>query len=104
MFLAILIGEALLPRNETVWMYLSIRFVPVLRYVVGRWLNGRLGYIARLCLPRVLRGLLTVTAVSVLSVSIADLTPRYHRRAADIYSLFTGIEVLGWAVPRNHVV
>jgi hypothetical protein len=72
-------------------MYLSIPLVPFVWYGVGRWLDGLLGHVARLCLPRILRGLLTVSAVGVLSVSVAGLTPLYHHRTADTYWVFTGI-------------
>jgi hypothetical protein len=89
-FLAVLIGFVLLPRNETAWMYVSIPFVPFVWYAIGRWLDGLLGYAARVRLPRILRGLLTVTAVGVLGVSIAGLTPLYHHRTADTYWVFTG--------------
>ncbi len=95
MFLATLIGAVVVPRDEAAWMYLSIPLVPFVWYVIGRWLDGLLGYIARVCLPQILRKLLAVTAVGVLGVSIAGLTPLYHHRTADTYWVFTGIAI--WA-------
>lgn len=95
MFLATLIGAVLLPHNETAWMYLSIPLVPFVWYAIGRWLDGLVGYSARLCLRRILRALLTVTAASALSLSIAGLTPLYHHRTADTYSAFMGFAL--WA-------
>ncbi len=94
-FVATLIGAVLLPRNEAAWMYLSIPLVAFVWCAIGRWLDGLLGYIPRVCLPRTLRGLVTVTAVGILGVSIAGLTPLYHHRTADTYWIFTGIAL--WA-------
>jgi hypothetical protein len=91
MFLAILTGAVLLPHNDTAWMYLSIPLVPLVWYAIGRWLDGLLGYIARLRVPRILRGLLSVTAVGALMVSIAGITPLNHHRTPDTYWVLTGI-------------
>ena len=91
MFIAILIGAVLFPRNDTAWMYTSIPLVPLVWYAIGRWLDGILGYSVRLRLPRVLRGLLAVPAVVVLCVSIAGLTPLNHHRTADTYCVLTGL-------------
>ncbi len=83
MFVAMLIGAVLFPRNETAWLYMSIPLVPLVWYAIGRWLDGLLGYRARLRLPRILRGLLAVPAAVALFVSVASLTPLYHHRTAD---------------------
>lgn len=91
MFLAILVGAVVLHQNENAWMYLSIALVPFLWYFIGRWLDGLLGYIAVLRVPRILRGLLNVLAIVVLCVSITGLTPLYHHRTADTYWVFTGL-------------
>jgi hypothetical protein len=91
MFVASLICAVLVPRSETAWMYTSVPFVPLLWYPIGRWLDGIFGYIPRLCLPRILRGLLAVPAVGVLLVSIGGLTPLYHHRTADSYWVFSGL-------------
>ena len=91
MFLAILIGAVLLPQNDTAWMYLSIPLVPLVWYAIGRWLDGLLGDIARLRVPRILRGLLSVTAVGALMVSMAGATPLNHHRTPDTYWVLTGI-------------
>lgn len=91
MFLAIMIGAVVLHQNENAWMYLSIAFVPFLWYLIGRWLDGLLGFVARLRIPRVLRGFLNVVAIFILGVSIAGLTPLYHHRTADTYWVFTGL-------------
>ena len=72
-------------------MYLSIAFVPFLWYFIGRWLDGLLGYIALLRVPRILRGLLNVLAIAVLCVSITGFTPLYHHGTADTYWVFTGL-------------
>jgi hypothetical protein len=68
MFVAMLFGAVLFPRNETAWLYTSVPLVALVWYAIGRWLDGVLGYSARLCLPRILRGLLSVLAVGVLVV------------------------------------
>ena len=91
MFLAVLLGAVVLHQNENAWMYLSIAFVPFLWYIIGRWLDGLLGSIARLRVPRILRGLLKVVAIFILGVSVAGLTPLYHHRTADTYWVFTGL-------------
>jgi hypothetical protein len=91
MFVASLICAVLVPRSETAWMYTSVPFVPLLWYPIGRWLDGIFGYIPRLCLPRILRGLLAVPAVGALLVSIGGLTPLYHHRTADSYWVFSGL-------------
>jgi hypothetical protein len=43
MFVATLIGAVLFPLNETAWLFTSIPFVPLVWYVIGRWLDGLLG-------------------------------------------------------------
>lgn len=91
LFVATLIGAVLIPRNEAAWLYTSVPLVPLVWYAVGRWLDGLLGYITRLYLPRILRGLLSVLAIGVLLVSIAGLTPLYHHRTADTYWIFSGL-------------
>jgi hypothetical protein len=91
MFVAMLIGAVLFPRNDAAWLYTSVPFVPLVWYAIGRWLDGLLGYRARLCLPRILRGLLTVLAYLVLLMSMAGLTPLYHHRTADTYWMFSGL-------------
>jgi hypothetical protein len=91
MFAAILIGAVLVPRSETAWLYTSVPFVPLLWYAIGRWLDGLSGYSARLCLPRILRGLLAVPAYGVLLVSMAGLTPLYRHRTPDTYWAFSGL-------------
>lgn len=91
MFLAILTGAVLLPQNDTAWIYLSIPLVPLVWYAIGRWLDGLLGYIARLRVPRILRGLLSVTAVGALMVSMAGITPLNHHRTSDTYWVLAGI-------------
>ena len=52
MFVAMLIGAALFPRNDAAWLYTSVPLVPLVWYAIGRWLDGLLGYVARLGLPR----------------------------------------------------
>lgn len=91
MFLATLISAALFPRNETAWMYTSIPLVPFVWYAIGRWLDGLIGYSARLRLSRILRRSLTVPAFWVLCVSVAGLTPLYRHRTADTYWVFSGL-------------
>ena len=91
MFVAMLIGAVLTPRNDAAWLYTSVPLVPLVWYAVGRWLDGLLGYITPLYLPRILRGLLSVLATGVLFVSIAGLTPLYHHRTADTYWIFSGL-------------
>ena len=91
MFVASLIGAVLVPGSETAWLYTSVPFVPLLWYPIGRWLEGIFGYIPRLYLPRILRGLLAVPALGVLLVSIGGLTPLYHHRTADSYWVFSGL-------------
>jgi hypothetical protein len=91
MFVATLIGAVLFPLNETAWLYTSIPFVPLVWYAIGRWLDGLLGYSARLRLPRILRGLLAVPAGLVLCVSLAGFTPLYHHRTTDTYWIFSGL-------------
>lgn len=91
MFVATLIGAALFPRNDAAWLYTSLPLVPLVWYSIGRWLDGLLGYIARLCLPRILRRWFTVLAIWVLFVSTAGLTPLYHHRTLDTYWIFSGV-------------
>jgi hypothetical protein len=91
MLFAILIGTVVLHQNEAAWMYLSIPLVPFLWYVIGRWLDGLLGYVARLRVPRILRGSLKLAAMFVLVVSLAGFTPLYRHRTADTYWVFTGL-------------
>jgi hypothetical protein len=77
MFFAILVGAVVLHQNENAWMYLSIVFVPFLWYFIGRWLDGLLGYIARLRIPPTLRGLLNVAArENHISVTDGRITGR----------------------------
>jgi hypothetical protein len=91
MFVAMLIGAVLFPRNDAAWLYTSVPLVPLVWYAIGRWLDGLLGYSARLCLPPILRGSVTVLAVGVLFVSVAGLTPLYHHRTVDTYWIFSGL-------------
>jgi hypothetical protein len=91
MFVASLIGAVLFPRNDTAWLYTSIPFVSLVWYAIGRWLDGLLGYGARLRLPQILRGLLAVPAGVVLCVSLACFTPQYHHRTADTYWISSGL-------------
>jgi hypothetical protein len=91
MFVATLIGAVLFPLNETAWLFTSIPFVPLVWYVIGRWLDGLLGYCARLRLPRILRTLLAVPAGLVLCVGLGGFTPLYHHLTADTYWMFSGL-------------
>ena len=91
MFVAMLICVILFPQNDAAWMYTSIPLVPLIWYAIGRWLDGLLGYSARLRLPRNLRGLLSVSAGWVLFASTAGLTPLYHHRTPDSYWVFSGL-------------
>jgi len=91
MFVAMLIGALLFPRNDAAWLYTSVPLVPLVWYAIGRWFDGLLGYGPRLRLPPILRGLLTVSAYFVFLVSMAGLTPLYHHRTADSYWLFSGL-------------
>jgi hypothetical protein len=93
MFLAILIGAVLIHQNETAWMYLSIQLAAYVWYVIGRWLDGLLGYFARLRVPRIVRGLLIVSGTTVLCISLAGLMPLYHHRTADTYWVFTELSL-----------
>jgi hypothetical protein len=86
---AVLIGAVLFPRNETAWLYTSIPLVPLLWYVIGRWLDGLLGYSTRLSLPAILRVSVAVPAVGVLCVSLAGITSLNHHRTADTYWVLT---------------
>jgi hypothetical protein len=90
MFAATLIGAVFFPRNEAAWLYTSVPLVPLVWYCIGRWLDGLLGYSARLCLPRILRKSFTVLAIGVLFLSAVGLTPLYHHRAPDTYWIFGG--------------
>lgn len=90
MFLALLIGGVLFPRNEMAWMYVSIAFVPPVWYCIGRWLDGLLGYIAPLRLSRTLRGLVALPSAGFLCLAVGGVTPLYHHRTTDSYWVFTG--------------
>lgn len=90
MFVATLIGTIFFPRNDVAWLYTSVPLVALVWYCIGRWLDGLLGYSARLCLPRILRKLSTVLAIGVLLVSTSWLTPLYHHRTPDTYWIFSG--------------
>jgi hypothetical protein len=91
MFMATLICAVLFPSNDSAWMYMSIPFVPLVWYVIGRWLDGLLEYGPRLSLPGILRRILSVPAVIVLCVSIVGLTPLYHHRTPDSNWAFTSM-------------
>ena len=91
MFVAMLIGAVLYPRSETAWLYTSFPLVPLVWYAIGGWLDGLLGYSARLRVPWILRRLLIVPAVGVLFVSVAGLTPLYHHGTADTNWIFSGL-------------
>ena len=91
MLVAMLIGAVLFPRSEAAWLYTSVPLVPLVWYAVGRWLDGLLGYIARLNLPWILRRLLSLPAVGALLVGIAGLTPLNRHRTADTYWVFSGL-------------
>jgi hypothetical protein len=91
MFLAAVIAAVLFPLNDRALMYISIAFVPLVWYVIGKWLDGILGYCERLRLPGPLRGLLALPAVGILCVSMAGLTPLYHHRTANTYWVFIGL-------------
>jgi hypothetical protein len=95
MFLATIFAAVLFPRSDTAWMYISIVFVPLVWFVLGRWLDGVLGYSDRLQLSGTVRKLLAVPALGVFCVSIAGFTPLYHHRTADSYWVFTGS--LAWS-------
>jgi len=90
MFAATLIGSVFFPRNDAAWLYTSVPLVPLVWYCIGRWLDGLLGYSARVCLPRILRKLLTVLAIGVLFLGGAGLTLLYHHRTPDTYWIFGG--------------
>ena len=91
MFLATLISAILFLRNDTAWLYASIPFVPLVWYVIGRWLDGLLGYCNRVRLPRLLRQLIAVPSGVLLCVSLAGFTPLYHHRTADTSWMFSGL-------------
>ncbi len=90
MFVAGLVGAVLLPQHGAAWMYLSLPLVVITWYSIGRWVDGLLGYVARLCVPQILRQMLNVIAIFLLAVSIGGLTPLYHHRTRDTYWVFTG--------------
>ena len=91
MFIAALIYAVLFPSNDSAWMYMSIPFVPLVWYVIGKWLDGLLEYGPRLGLPGILRRILSVPAVIGLCVSIVGLTPLYHHRTPDSNWAFTSM-------------
>lgn len=93
MFFATLIVSVLFPRSEAALMYLSIALVPLVWYVVGRWIDGLFGYMGRMRLSGTLRGLILPPAVGVLCVSLAGLTPLYHHRTPDTYWVFIGLVI-----------
>jgi hypothetical protein len=95
MFVAILIGAVLFPRNDLASMYASVMFVPVVWYGIGRWLDGLLGYIQPLHISRTGQRVIFVLASGVLCVSIAGVTPLYHHRTPDSYWIFTGLILWG---------
>jgi hypothetical protein len=39
MFVAMLIGAVLFPRNDAAWLYTSVPLVPLVWYAIGRWLD-----------------------------------------------------------------
>src|SRR5208283_3538452 len=90
-FVAMLAATFVFPQHDMAGMYMSIAFVPFSWYAVGRWLDGVLGYTRRLRIFRTLRGLLCVSALGALLVSIAGLTPLYHHRTADSSWVFAGL-------------
>lgn len=89
--LAAPLAVSFFPRSEMFPFYVSIPLGPLLWYGVGRWLDGILGYIQRLHLHRMLRGLIGVPATGLLCVSTVILTPLYHHRTADSYWVGTGM-------------
>ena len=91
LLLAIPLAATLFHGSDMGLLYAALPFVPLVWYAIGRWLDGLLGYSARLCLPRILRGFLAVPAGLVLCVSLACFTPLYHHRTADTYWMFSAL-------------
>jgi len=90
-FVAMLVATFAFPQHDMAGMYVSIALVPFSWYAVGRWLDGVLGYTRRLRIFQTLRGLLGVSALGALFVSIAGFTPLYHHRTADSNWFFAGL-------------
>lgn len=77
--------------DDAAIFYSSIVFVPVLWFGIGRWLDGLVGYIPRLRLPRLLRRLLAVAATALMLFGIDISTPLYHHRTTDTYWFGAGV-------------
>ncbi len=91
MFVAILIVSVLFPHNDLASMYATVVLTPVVWYVVGRWVDGLLGYIPPWRIFRSVRKVFFFFFSTVLCVSIAGVTPLYHHRTADSYWIFAGL-------------
>jgi|SRR5579871_529087 len=93
MFPAVLIAEVFFPPSDTAWMYTCIPFVALLWFVIGRWLDGMMGYADRLRLIKPLRSTLEISSMFVLFIGLIGLTPLYHHRTHDTYLIFTGLSL-----------
>src|SRR5882724_12972563 len=77
--------------NDVGLLGAAVPFVPILWYLIGRWLDGILGYVERShVVPRVWSGLFAVVSTGLLTVSVLTVTPLNHHEQLTP----TGLELL----------
>ena len=78
--------------NDVGLLGAAVPFVPILWYLIGRWLDGILGYVERShVVPRVWSGLFAVVSTGLLTVSVLTVTPLNHHRTTDTYWVGTAL-------------
>jgi hypothetical protein len=80
--------------SEVGMLCAAVPFVPILWYLIGRWLDGILGYIKRSpVVPRIWSRLFAVVSACLLTISALTVTPLNHHRTTDTYWVGTASAV-----------
>jgi hypothetical protein len=99
------------PKGDTEILWISVAFVPLVWYPIGRWIDIRLGLVKRTLNPdsslrRSGRRLSCGVAGALLVVSFIGMTPLYHHNTRETYWVWTAMILwsamaLGFAVSAD---
>jgi hypothetical protein len=82
--------------SDLALLYVSLPFVPLVWYGIGRWIDRLLGYIPPLRrIRRTWRGLFTFLSAGLLCISVVTVTPLNHHRERDTY--WNGAALILWS-------
>jgi hypothetical protein len=99
------------PEGDAEILWISVLFVPLVWYPIGRWIDIRLGLVKRTLKPdsslrRSGRRLSCGVAGALLVVSLTGTTPLYHHNTRETYWVWTAMILwssmaLGFAISAN---